>query len=42
MWTDRQTDRQAGIKKLIVDFYNFENAPRKVTYERFPCGLRTH
>jgi len=42
MWTDRQKDRQAGIKKLIVDFCNFENASRKVTHARFLCGLCTH
>jgi hypothetical protein len=26
---DGGTDRQAGIKKLIVDFRNFENVSRK-------------
>jgi len=26
-WTDRQTEKQAGVTKLIVAFRNFANAP---------------
>jgi hypothetical protein len=29
MWTDRQTDRQTYIMKLIVGFRNFVNALNK-------------
>ena len=27
---DRQTDRQEHLKKLIVDFRNFANSPKKL------------
>ena len=36
---DRQTDRQTGVKKLIVAFRNFANAPKKKKrYMSFLCN----